>query len=405
MDKEVEDDGVLDALNADGGDVGGVQDGGKLGGLEEKVDKEPQSVRDSIRAAIKEESAPEDDKDEQRNRNLEKAREAKKLKRPIVKSDSEVDTNKDVLVKDNIVDDVDKDVSTPKSDAQPPNGWTKEAKAIWNKLPDSVKESVAKREKEASDGFKKYGEATNRLKELDAVIAPRREAIQRFGVSEAQTVDRLFQWMDALTGANKVNSWLALGQNFGINVNELVNKAGSQQSPAVNSQQQAAPQGNQIPDPIKQYVEGAMGSVSQYLNQQKQEAANGILSNWAKDKPHFQDVRKTMFALLNTGTIPLKDGNLDLDTAYDYACNANPEIRAELASASAEAAEKKAAANKEKAEAARIIKVNAARRAGASIKPTAPTGGDKSRKPAKGNSQAISVRDSIRESISELVNN
>ena len=54
MDKEVEDDGLLDALKADEGDVGGVQTDGKLGGLEEKVEQEPQSARDSIKKAFKE---------------------------------------------------------------------------------------------------------------------------------------------------------------------------------------------------------------------------------------------------------------------------------------------------------------------------------------------------------------
>lgn len=401
-DNEEDGDELLNALNAETGDE--LDEQGQLPFGEEDAPAKDDSVRDSIRKAIKEEALPWDEKDEQRNKNLEKAREVKKLKRPTLKSDSEVDTNKDVLVKNTSGEaDVDKDVSTPQSDLQPPNGWTKEAKASWNKLPDYIKQSVAKREKEVSEGFKKYGEDTKRLKELDAVIAPRREAIQRFGVSEAQTVDRLFQWMDSLTGPNKLNSWLMLGQNFGINVNEILKQAGA--TPTNPNEQQPKAQENQIPDPIKQYVESAVGSVNQYVQQQKQEAANSFLTNWSKDKPHFNKLRSTMYALLNSNAIPQKDGQLDLDTAYEYACNADPETRAELAAASVEAAEKKAAEDKQKSDAARIVKLNAARRAGSSIKPTAPSGGNRAIKPAKGNGRAISVRESLAESIAELANN
>ena len=402
-------DDVLSALNAGEDDAGldsgagGIRDDGKMGDLADKVEEplKKLSIRDSIKDAIKQEAKSPEEKTEERNRNLEKAREVRKLKRSV----SEVDTNKDVSHRDTSEKGVDKVASTPKTDVQPPNGWTKEAKADWAAASEAIKQSVAKREKEVSEGFKQYGDKAKKYDEIDAVLAPRRAAIQRFGVSEAQTIDRLFQWMEALTGPNKTNSWLALGQNFGIDTSELAKKFGNTGNTTAPTPQAQQPRGSQIPDEVKSYVEGTVGQVTQMLTQQRQEAANEYLGNWAKDKPHFTQVRTSMYGLLNSGAIPLKDGKLDLDTAYDYACNADPTIRAELNAKAQETADAKAAEDRKQSEADRIIRLNKAKQASVSIRPTAPTAGVRSAKPGKMNGPPPSARDSIKDAIAELVSN
>lgn len=45
------------------------------------------------------------------------------------------------------------------------------------------------------------------------------------------------------------------------------------------------------------------------------------IETWAKDKPHYNDVRKRMSMMVLSG-----DANT-LDEAYDMACNADPVIR------------------------------------------------------------------------------
>ena len=55
----------------------------------------------------------------------------------------------------------DEDTDKPakqESKSKAPVGWAKEAKAKWDSLPTEVRDAVAKREKEVSDGFKQYGE-------------------------------------------------------------------------------------------------------------------------------------------------------------------------------------------------------------------------------------------------------
>jgi len=383
----------------------GVKADGKMG-TDKREPAKPQSIRDSIKDAIKQESKTPEEKAEERNKNLEKAREVRKIKAEERKSASVVDTNTSSIDKPDTskTANVGKDVSTPKTEVQPPNGWTKQAKALWDSLPDDIKQSVAKREKEASDGFKTYGEIKKKYDELDAVLAPRRAAIQRWGATEAQTVDRLFQWMEALSGPNKINSWVALGQNFGINLNDVLrlNQAGAGAATAAPQQTSQQPQAAQVPEAVKNYVESALGQVGQYLTNQREQAAGSYLSSWAQDKPHFEQVRRAMYGLISSGAVPLKDGMPDLDTAYQWACHADPGIRSELEAAAKEAAEAKAAEDAQKAEAARIVKLNSARRAASSIRPTAPTP-PSSRASAGNSGKPQSARDSIKAAISELV--
>src|SRR6202035_2431851 len=103
----------------------------------------------------------------------------------------------------------------------------------------------------------------------------------------------------------------------------------------------------EIPEPVRQYVGsletqvrqlsdvvqqiyGRFGSVEQNLNSQNMARIQENLYIWARDKPHFNDVRMDMAKLIETGVIPLKDGQVDLDTAYERAIYFNPEVRAKV---------------------------------------------------------------------------
>ena len=75
----------------------------------------------------------------------------------------------------------------------------------------------------------------------------------------------------------------------------------------------------------------------------EQEEADRKVSEWSKDKPHFPKVRQRMGEIIQTdldllksgrmGLGTVKDGNLDLDHAYDLATRMHPETLAEMRAA------------------------------------------------------------------------
>jgi hypothetical protein len=138
--------------------------------------------------------------------------------------------------------------------------------------------------------------------------------------------------------------------------------------------------------------------MQQYTAQRQQHDAQQVLDNWSKDKPHFAAVRAQMSQLIATGMIPLKDGNVDLDGAYEAAVWMNPEVRAQIEvekQQKAQEAQKATEAARAKAVADAAAKAKAA---AISLAPAAPGSGTSQAKPKKGKS----VRESLNEVIADM---
>lgn len=357
---------------------------------EEKSDKKL-SVREALKDAFEKEN--------------EKADEEKTAKKPVVKKEVEQDKeteDKDIDASDEKNSEIEEEVKKAKpTDIKAPVGWTKEAKAKWATLPPEIQQSVAKREQEVSDGFKKYGEEVAKYKDLETVLSSRRDQIKQFGATEAQTVDRLFKWMEALAHQDKnfaYNQWVQLGKNFGLQLPEKDKPDNQNQNDNTNKE-------DEIPAPLKSFMDTVTGEVStlkQQLQNQKAKEAETFISNWSKDKPHFPAVRQSMFVLLNSGLIPMKNGELDLDEAYNQAVYANPTTRELLRQQEQETADQKAVEARTKIEDKRKADLKKAKAAGSSISPRAPTSSNVNvNKKAPSN---VSVRDSIRNAIREQSN-
>jgi hypothetical protein len=276
-----------------------------------------------------------------------------------------------------------------------PKGWTKEAKEVWDQLPEAVKVSVAKREEEASQGFKTYGEKAKKLEEYDNVIQRYTPDFQQFGVTAPQMVERTLQWLNALRNPNRgqaIQSFTELARMFGLE-NDIAAYFG-----AAATGQQYQPVEQQPYSEIDE-VRAEIERLKSYQAQSSQANAQMAVSEWSKDKPHFERVRANMHALLASGVIPLVAGKLDLDTAYERAVRLDPELyeemlEAKLASKEAEYA-KAAAAKAAKAR----EDVERAKRAGVSLRPTAPSS-NPARTPAP--KRDLSVSDSIRLAMKEV---
>lgn len=309
------------------------------------------------------------------------------------------------------------DQQTEQPQVLAPEGWAKEAKAEWEKLPPTVQAAVAKREADMAKGV---DEIKKKYSEIDQALAPRMEVIRRHGHTPAQAVNQLFAWFEALS-ANPVQAFPALAQSFKFDLRHipgLQQVLQQQQDPKLAQQEQKPIDPAEIPQGVQNYVKSLeqrinelKQGVSQQFTQltssfaqQQQAKTEEILMTWAKDKPYFDDVRKMMAHLISSQAVPpLANGSADLDKAYDMAIYALPDVRQRVIDA-----QKKTEDDARKAKAATEKKLqqeqaDKARRAGASLTPGAPGAAVAQQGKPKGKSK--SVRESIMEARQELSDN
>jgi hypothetical protein len=301
---------------------------------------------------------------------------------------------------------------------RPPQGWSKEAQAEWERLPPAVQAAVSKRETDTQRGV---DELKSRYGEIDRSLEPHMEAIRRHGHTPGAAVAQLFGWFQAL--ANKPDeAFPALMRSFNYDSARLAGgqraaaapAAGADQSGVTDARTGAEGGGATAPaeltpvmrqelermfGPIKQQVDG----FQQLFQQQQSQKTQEVIETWAKDKPHFTSVRVLMGRLIASGAVPpTQDGRVDLDTAYDMAVNASPEVRTQLATEAAAKAEQERK-NKEAIDAAALAQqaTQARRASSGSLRPAAPgTQQPAARRDQKKGSR--SVRESITEAVSEL---
>lgn len=381
------------------------------------VESRAPSIRESIMAAVEEHANDEPDtKDVKENKDVDTKDKDENKDDKVAKDDSSKATDESKVI-DKTIQNVD---STEPKDKQvkeekAPSILPKEVQQDWGKFSVEHRAYLTKTQKELADTKAELGRRTAASKDLDDAIAPYQGSIQNLGLTPGQTVSRLFQWMDALSGPNKYDAIFKLAENFGIDLDSVYSGYSNTQNQQDQNQNQN--QNQQQYQEIDPRLAEAMYGMYNEINEmkagqqrQKQQSAAATINNWAglqpdgtfSKKPYFDKVRQSMLGLLTSGAIPLVNGNLDLDTAYDQACYSNPEIRQELLAQqesekqaqAAEAAKKKA--EEDKAKAAKAAKLNV------SLRPTSPTGEIAVRKPnSKGDN---SIRNSIYEAIREVNN-
>src|SRR5882672_2191814 len=259
-------------------------------------------------------------------------------------------------------EDTEAEPSTRRETQAAPTAWSKEAKAAFTHLPDHVKKAVVKREADVEKGIKNLKDS---YKEIDEAIAPYVPMIRQFQKTPGQAITQLFSWFDALA-KNPDEAFPALIKSYKYNPDAMLAKYGyvrkqqPQQQPngqvqpgqaqpngQVQPGQQQQPGGEVVSPAVQAYINKIeqqlngfqqqvgqqFNSLGQYYQEQNAAKTQEMLEQWAKDKPHFDRVRVMMGHLLtpdqNSGqaAVPLRDGKVDLDAAYDMAVHAMPEIR------------------------------------------------------------------------------
>lgn len=296
-----------------------------------------------------------------------------------------------------------------------PKAFSKEAQAEWANTPPNVRAAILKRETDIARGVL---ELKQKYSDVEQAIAPRVDMIRAHGHTPAQAINQLFSWFEALSAdVQRVRSgqppvaWNALLNSFGLTP-AIFGQAQPAQKPAAEAPTEAD-QG-EIPPALQTYIQqleqkldgfqrGVYGQYQELASNYQadsQRRTQEVLDHWSKDKPHFEEVRSLMAYLIGSGAVqPLPNGAADLDTAYDMALYANPQVRAQVL-----AEQRKAAAEerKRKIEAERKAQqeqADKARRAGGSLSSSAPG----AEIPGQSKKSGVkSVRDSLKEAIQEV---
>jgi len=397
-------------------------------------ERERPSVRDELRRSFA---------DARRDDETRETREPEVEEEPVVEEAAETETPAEAEPIERTTEargageseDTEAEPSTRRETQAAPAAWSKEAKAAFTHLPEHVKKAVLKREGDVEKGIKSLKDS---YKEIDDALAPYVPMIRQFQKTPGQAVAQLFSWFDALA-KNPDEAFPALIKSYKYNPDAMLAKYGyvrkqqpqQQQQPngqvqngQVQPDGQAQP-GQQpdvpIPPSVQQYItrleqrqnqlEQQVGqqfnSLGQYYQEQNAAKTQEMLEQWARDKPHFDRVRVMMGHLLtpdpNSGqaAVPLRDGKVDLDAAYEAAVYAMPEIRTQIlaeqqAQADAARKAKQAAVQKDAQD-----KADKARRTATSLTSSAP--GAEVARGGKTPQKGKSVRESLLEARDELM--
>jgi hypothetical protein len=212
---------------------------------------------------------------------------------------------------------------------QPPGGWSVEAKQRWNALDPVVREAIAKREVEVSNGFKQKSEetriTTQRVDGLNQVYkkhGPLMQVMAKEGITEPGLLDQMLGVLGGLKQTDKgrrMGVLATLAQYAGIAPHEM----GNIRPPDPTQVRQTAFE--QRLNQLEQQTQQAVA----YAQERDNQIATSHFQQFAADKGHTlarEDVRWLMGQLL---TAPggeqeyrLTNGLPNLDKAYQRTCAA-----------------------------------------------------------------------------------
>jgi hypothetical protein len=223
---------------------------------------------------------------------------------------------------------------------RPPSSWKKETQAEWEKLPSHVQDDVLRRESDFHRGIEQYKVHAQRAQAYDQAIAPYQQTLQELGIPPEQAIGALFKADQLLrTGAphEKAAYFAKLASEYGVQLTDI------QQPPQVD------PAYQQLLNEVR-FLKNTEVQREQQRQQAEQAQLNSTIASFAEGKEHFDAVREDMAALLQASRAP------DLDTAYDMAIWARPDLRSGLLQQQTRAAEEKAraAVQKQRAQSAAV---------------------------------------------------
>jgi hypothetical protein len=217
-------------------------------------------------------------------------------------------------------------VATPQAVAEPPletirppASWSATAKSQFAALDPVIQKEILKREGDIETGKAQWDAKGEKLNRYEALIAPYREKFAVQGLDEFAAINAL------------LNAQTMLEKNPAEAIAYLARQYGAPLPSGPLAQQQAFQPQQQQPDPQYLQLATQVQSLQQFIAQQQQATeerefgqVKSDVEAFRKDNLYFDNVKVEMGKLIQAGMAP------DIQTAYDMACYANPEIRALL---------------------------------------------------------------------------
>lgn len=213
--------------------------------------------------------------------------------------------------------------ATPKSDEKPPQGWTTPAKAEWDKVPDTVRQEVRKRETEIARALNETAQVRNFASNFQRMLQPYQPLITAQGGDALGTINTFMQAAASLHGGNQARKAQVVAdiiRDFGVDLatldNTLAGKAPAQQP------SRAEPDTN---NPLYAKVQ----QLEQYINNEQQTKRQTVAQEtqaFLDANPHANDVRNEMADFLDVAQ--QQGRSMTLKEAYDRALALRPDLQA-----------------------------------------------------------------------------
>ncbi|VVE00569.1 hypothetical protein PIN31115_02082 [Pandoraea iniqua] len=202
--------------------------------------------------------------------------------------------------------------------------WKKAALADWEKLPESARREIERRESDFHKGIEQYKAGAQSSQEWDRTIQPYMATIQSFGVTPQVAVSELLKADHMLRYSQpqqKIGMLLKIANDYGVDLQTLANGIQNVAGEQVWQQQNPA-------DPRLQQLQQQIGQLTQHITNTQQQASaaehsaiDAEIAEFAADPDHehFGILQHDMAAFLQSGLAK------DLDDAYEKAMRANPQ--------------------------------------------------------------------------------
>lgn len=194
----------------------------------------------------------------------------------------------------------------------PPARFSADAKAEWEKAPQSVRAEATRMQRELEQG----------LAEKDKVLKPL-EPFVKMAKDHGTTIDKAlasYVNMEQLLRSNPAQGLRALAQNMGMHPQQMAQllTGGQQQKPQGQQPQGTEDQTIRALQHEIQQLRNGMGQVQQTFRQQQETAVLSQVEQFAAQHPRFDELAEEIAQMLKTGYAS------DLGDAYEKAERLRP---------------------------------------------------------------------------------
>lgn len=190
-----------------------------------------------------------------------------------------------------------------------PISWSAEQKAKWASLPPDTREYIAQRDKDSHEAISRAGQQIKAFEPIGKVIEQFAHVFQKNGLQPHDGIARMLA-VNEMLEQNPRAAIAEIAKAYGVNLSGETGQDANPESPRIAE------------------LEARLAKAESHLTAQERQrlqAENDALAreiaDFAKDKPHFENVRKLMGGILQA------QPNLSLHDAYERATHADPTIR------------------------------------------------------------------------------